>query len=116
MKTDKHHRKTERFLEFVVRSVPRMEAPPFFASRVSNVAQVERHSFAGSLQAFSRRLIPAFMALLPVACFAIYQWSPPDPLIESAAFYEEEYLADAITLEFVVDSLAARSGEENENH
>ena len=116
MKADRNERKTEQFLEFIVRAVPRLEAPPFFASRVSNVAQVEKHSFAGSLQAFSRRMIPAFMALLPVVCFGVYQWKPSDPLIESAAFYEEEYFADSITLEFVVDSLTVPSGEGNEDH
>ena len=116
MKVEKNHRNPEKFLRFVVKSVPRLEASPFFASRVANVAQVEKHSFAGSLQAFSRRMIPAFMGLLAVACLAIYQWNPPDPLIESAVFYEEEYLADAITLEYVVNSLAVRSGDENENY
>jgi hypothetical protein len=116
MKADKDNRNPKRLLEFVVRSVPHMEAPPFFASRVANIAQVEKHSFAGSLQAFSRRMIPAFAALLTMVCLVIYEWNPPDPVLESAAFYEEEYLADAITLEYVVASLTLASGDEDENY
>ena len=110
------NRDWDRFLEFVVNSVPRIEVPPFFAARVANTAQVERYSFAGSLQAFSRRLVPLFVTLMVVVCFAVYQWTAPDPLVESAMFYDEEHLTETISVDYVVDSLALLPDEENENH
>jgi hypothetical protein len=116
MNTDKGNPDGERFLDFIVDSVPRMEAPPFFAARVSVVAQVERYSFAGSLQTFSRRLVPVFVTLMIVVCLAVYQWATADPLVESAMFYDEEDLAETITVEYVVGSLALLPDEENENH
>ena len=116
MSTRKNDADWGRFLEFVVNSVPRIEAPAFFAARVANTAQIERYSFAGSLQAFSRRLIPLFMTLMVVVCFAVYQWTAPDPLIESAMFYDEEHLTETVSVEYVAGSLALQLDKENEDH
>jgi len=116
MSNRRDQRDAGHFLEFLVNSVPRIEAPPFFAAKVANLAQVEIYSFAGSLQLFSRRLVPVFMTLMILVCLAVYRWSTPDPLVESAFFYDEEHLAETITLEYVVDSLAIASDEQNENH
>lgn len=116
MSADKDNRDWDRLLDFLVASVPRMEAPPFFASRVANTVQVERYSFAASLQAFSRRLVPVFLTLMVVVCFAVYQSTGPDPLVESAMFYDEEHLTETISVEYVVSSLALYPEEENEDH
>jgi hypothetical protein len=93
-----------------------MEAPPFFAAKVANMAQVERYSFTGSLQAFSRRLVPLFLSLTLVACLAVYQLTVTDPLVESAMFYDEEHLVETISADDVVDSLLPAWNEENEDH
>ncbi|MGW8179919.1 MAG: hypothetical protein ACWGQW_14335 [bacterium] len=106
----------ERMLSFLVQSVPRIEAPPFFAARVANLADVGRNSFAGSLQLFCRRLVPLFVTLMLVICFAAYQWRTPDLLDEAMLFYDEENLVENITIEDVVGSLALLPEEQNENH
>jgi hypothetical protein len=111
MSANRDDRNRQGLLDFMVNSVPRLEAPPFFAARVANLAQVERHSFARSLQAFSRRLVPVFAALVMVVCFAAYKLATPDPLLESAMFYDEEHLSETISLEYV----ALLHDEENEN-
>lgn len=116
MNTNKGNRERGKFLDFLLSSAPRIESPPFFAARVANIVRVERYSFARSLQAVSRRLVPFFMAILVVVCIAAHQLTSPDPLIESAMFYEEEHLPENISLEYVVESLALLPGEENENH
>jgi hypothetical protein len=116
MSTDKDNRDRESLLDFILNSVPRIEASPFFAARVANIAQVERYSFAGSLQTFSRRLVPLFVTLIVVTCLGAYRLTVPDPLVESAMFYDEEHLVETISVEHVVDSLILFPIEENEDH
>ena len=116
MSTDKGNRNWEGLLDFMVHSAPRIKASPYFAARVANIAQVERYSFAGLLQTFSRRLVPFCGAVVVVACLAVYRLSSPDPLVESAMFYDEEHLVETISVEFVMNSLALLPLEENEDH
>lgn len=116
MKSNETDQNGKRFLAFLVKSVPKIEPSPFFAARVAGIAQVERFSFAGSLQAFARRLVPVFVTLMAVVCFAADWWTAPDPVVESAMFYDEEYFVDNITLESVMDSLASIPLEQNEDH
>ena len=101
MSTEKNNQNRDSLLDFIVNSVPRMEAPVFFAARVSNLVQVERYSFAGSLQAFARRLVPVFMTLMIAACFAAYQLTAPDPMVVSSMFYDEDHLSETVSMEYV---------------
>ncbi len=116
MNSTEESRDWKRFLAFLISSAPRLKPPPFFAQRVANLAQVEKYSFAGSLQAFARRLVPVFMTVSVLICLVLYRSTTLDPLVESAIFYDEEYLADTITVEYVVNSLAVPSDDENENY
>ena len=116
MKSRKDPAETERFLDFLVQSAPRMEPGPFFVSRVAHLAIVELSSFAGSLQALSRRLVPVFTTLALTVCFALHQWQPADLANELTFFDEEAYLSENITLENVADSLDLLPGEENEDY
>ncbi len=63
-----------RFLKFQTDSAPRLEAPPFFAARVSRLATSQVGSpFWIFLETAARRLIPVFAALLLATTFLLYR-------------------------------------------
>jgi hypothetical protein len=115
MPTEQDRQGLERLLNFLIRSVPDREPPPFFASRVARLALIERASLATSLQAFSRRLVPVFMTLLLAVCFVVYRSSELDPLLESELFSEYSDSIEPITIGDVLTLLGPESGTEDEN-
>jgi hypothetical protein len=116
VKSKKDPAELEQLLDFVVQSAPRLEAGPFFASRVAHLAETDIYSFAGSLQAFARRLVPVFTTLTITICLALHHWQPVASTSELTFFDEEAYQLENITLENVADSLDLLPGEENEDY
>ena len=95
-----------RFLGFQVRSAPRMEAPPFFAQRVTRLAQEAKMPFSLLLGRAARQMVPVFTALILATGLWLYQL----PNGESAAYYSEllfeQSLQHDVSLESVLNALA----------
>ncbi len=95
-----------RFLGFQVKSVPRMEAPPFFAQRVARLAQEAKTPFSLLLGRAARQMVPVFTALILATGLWLYQL----PNGESAAYYSEllfeQSLQNDVSLESVLNALA----------
>ncbi len=106
-----------RFLKFQVDQAPRIEAPPFFATRVANIVSQTQEvpgSFWRLVELSARRLIPAFAALILVLLlFGSNTWVKQTTDEELwAALFAEPQVSEMMTLDEVLLSLQ-ESLEEN---
>lgn len=102
-----------RFLEFQVKSVPHLEAPPFFAQRITQRVCNAGTSFAFLLQRAAQQLVPLFVALILATTFLLYSLTrlgaDED---QSVILFEEPEDQQDFTVEFVVNSLREPPREE----
>ena len=66
-----------RFLKVMADSAPEPEIPPFFPSRVAQLALSGAHSFWEILDGMARRLLPALSSLVLVASLLLYFTNDP---------------------------------------
>jgi len=66
-----------RFLRLMSDSAPDPEIPPFFSSRVAQLALSGAHGFWEILDGMARRLIPALSSLVLVASLSLYFTNDP---------------------------------------
>lgn len=107
---DAEDRKTG-FLDFLNSSVPRVEPPPFFASRVAAIAVEPPVDFVPALLRLTRHFVPIFLCASIVLVFLAYRSAPPAELAipDSELLLEEQAQSDLITLEDVAFTLAPLS-------
>ena len=109
-----------RFLKFQVEQVPRLEAPPFFAARVSNLVKKTNPgsttSFWLLVELTSKRLIPAFAVLLLILFFFSSETQVKQPTDEElwAAVFTEPQISEVMTLDDILLSLQDPLEEEIE--
>ena len=96
------------FLDFLVESSPRMEPPPFFATRVASLAE-RRPDLATALALLARRMAPVFMALSMVVCvFSYYTGTQAveEPITYVELLSENEPAEVQVTWDELLASLA----------
>ena len=108
-----------RFLKSQVEQVPRLDAPPFFAARVSNLVKKmspDSTSFWLLVELTSKRLIPAFTVLLLILFFFTSQTQVQQPTDEElwAALFTEPQVSEVMTLDELLLSLQEPLEEEIE--
>ena len=108
-----------RFLKSQVEQVPRLDAPPFFAARVSNLVKKmspDSTSFWLLVELTSKRLIPAFTVLLLVLFFFTSETQVQQPTDEElwAALFTEPQVSEVMTLDELLLSLQEPLEEEIE--
>ncbi|MFQ5741168.1 MAG: hypothetical protein ACE5JX_19365 [Acidobacteriota bacterium] len=101
------------FLRFKTASAPRMDAPPFFPSRVARLARSNTVPFWSLLERAARRWTPAFSALVLVAAVLLHQYSKPDPVNGYAEVLLEPELRGDLSLDEVIVSLQESLEEGN---
>ena len=78
-----------QFLREIAASAPTIDAPPFFASRVAQIAIAGTRSFWDLFDRMARRMAPLFASLVLVTAFLLYsqQQRPVDqPEVDSLAW------------------------------
>ena len=108
-----------RFLKSQVEQVPRLDAPPFFAARVSNLVKKmspDSTSFWLLVELTSKRLIPAFTVLSLILFFFTSQTQVQQPTDEElwAALFTEPQVSEIMTLDELLLSLQEPLEEEIE--
>ena len=108
-----------RFLKSQVEQVPRLEVPPFFAARVSNLVKKtsrDSTSFWLLVELTSKRLIPAFTVLLLILFFFTSETQVKQPTDEElwAALFTEPQVSEVMTLDDILLSLQEPLEEEIE--
>ncbi len=108
-----------RFLKFQVEQVPRLDAPPFFAARVSNLVKKmspDSTSFWLLVELTSKRLIPAFTVLPLILFFFTSETQVKQPTDEElwAALFTEPQVSEVMTLDELLLSLQEPLEEEIE--
>ncbi len=108
-----------RFLKSQVEQVPQLDAPPFFAARVSNLLKKtnpESASFWLLVELTSKRLIPAFAVLVLILFFFTSETQLKQPTDEElwAALFTEPQISELMTLDDVLLSLQETLEEESE--
>jgi len=109
-----------RFLRSQVEQVPRLDAPPFFAARVSNLVKQtnpDSASFWLLVELTAKRLIPAFAVLVLIVFSFGAQTQLPQPTDEEllAALFTEPQVSEVLTLEDILFSLQEPMEEEIES-
>ena len=109
-----------RFLRSQVEQVPRLDAPPFFAARVSNLVKQtnpDSASFWLLVELTAKRLIPAFAVLVLIVFSFGAQTQLPQPTDEElwAALFTEPQVSEVLTLEDILCSLQEPMEEEIES-
>ena len=104
-----------RFLRSQVEQVPRLDAPPFFAARVSNLVKQtnpDSASFWLLVELTAKRLIPAFAVLVLIVFSFGAQTQLPQPTDEEllAALFTEPQVSEVLTLEDILFSLQGTHG------
>lgn len=99
-----------RFLKFQVDQLPRIEAPPFFATRVANLISQTKEipgSFWRLVELAARRLIPVFATLILVLFLFGSNTRVEQPTDEElwAALFAEPQVSESMTLDEVLLSL-----------
>ncbi len=108
-----------RFLKSQVEQVPRLDAPPFFAARVSNLVKKtspDSTSFWLLVELTSKRLIPALTVLLLTLFFFTSETQVKQPTDEElwAALFTEPQVSEVVTLDELLLSLQEPLEEEIE--
>ena len=108
-----------RFLKSQVEQVPRLDAPPFFAARVSNLVKKtspDSTSFWLLVELTSKRLIPALTVLLLTLFFFTSETQVQQPTDEElwAALFTEPQVSEVMTLDDILLSLQGPLEEEIE--
>ena len=97
-----------RFLKSQVEQVPRVDVPPFFAARVSNLvkqANPDSASFWLLVELTSKRLIPAFAVLVLILFFFTSETRFDQPSHDEelwAALFAEPEINELMTLDDVL--------------
>jgi hypothetical protein len=107
-------RKSEELLDLVVRSLPRIEPPPFFAARVASRALIEEPSLLYWLNGLGRRLTPLLFSAAIVLSAVSYQVATVGSslVVESELLFEQESSPSTITIGTVLDSMDPAFEEE----
>ena len=108
-----------RFLKSQVEQVPRLDAPPFFAARVSNLVKKtspDSTPFWLLVELTSKRLIPALTVLLLTLFFFTSETQVQQPTDEElwAALFTEPQISEVMTLDDILLSLQEPLEEEIE--
>jgi hypothetical protein len=105
MKTDR--RSIDSFLDFLTESVPFKEPSPFFASRVANLAELERTTFFAQLTLVARLAFPLLASFAFAAILLSYSATSSDPFVNSydELFLEQEEQIEPVTVEDVLLAL-----------
>lgn len=96
----------EEFMGFLVKNVPTVEPPPYFASRVAALAADQASDFMRLMDRIARWLLPAFAMLGVVVLLISYQASTHSTTVSYPEFLLEQDSAEqTVTTEYVLDSL-----------
>lgn len=93
-----------RFLRFQARTVPWIDAPPFFAAGVANRMERKTPVFAFLLERAARRLIPVFVSLILLTSVLLFRLQPESADLRSEVLFEPSP-PEQISMEYVVNSL-----------
>ena len=109
-----------RFLKSQIEQVPRLDAPPFFAARVSNLVKKtnpDSTSFWSLVELASKRLIPAFTVLLLIVFLFTSEKTPVRQSTDEelwVALFTEPQVSEVMTLDDILLSLQEPLEEEIE--
>ncbi|HLV02011.1 MAG TPA: hypothetical protein VKZ59_12130 [Acidobacteriota bacterium] len=109
----KSSKKADRFLNFLTKSVPEAEVPPFFATRVAARVRSELPPLTWTLQRMAARMVPVLTVLVMAVTALIYRVGPQSyeaPF--EALFVEESGSEEEITVDYVLGLLLEPPGED----
>jgi len=96
-----------QFLAYQAKSAPAVEAPPFFAKRVTRIAQSNEAPFAVFFQRVARQLIPVLSGVAVVATVLLYNFTTTGQADDYyAQLFFEQTLSEEVTFENVMTSLS----------
>lgn len=103
MDKPKSNENLDQFIDFLTESVPEVEVPPFFATRVVARAGRELPPLTWILQRMAARMVPVLSVLVVAVTILIYRVGPgayeaPSELL----FVEESGSEEEITMEEVL--------------
>lgn len=101
-----------RFLGLQVKSIPRLDAPPFFAQRVAHLAHSTAAPFALLLKRTAQQLVPVLLSLVMATGFLLYQMTDSETIEYQSEVLFEVPIESDIAFEGVVDSLNELPEEE----
>ena len=113
----KAQRDIDDFLRFLTESIPTMEPPAFFASKVAHRADLERPTFSLQLFSFARRALPLLVSLCFVTLLLSYILTPVEWQAEwqnasyEDLFVEQEEPIDPVTVEELLIALVPPDSE-----
>lgn len=103
-------KRVDEFLKFLLKAIPEVEIPPFFAARVAARAEIGRIVLPLWIDYVARRVVPAVSILVILVGIILFRSATGQPEIslESLLLLEDDEITEVVTLEEFLKPLPER--------